>query len=274
MDTTKNTLPSRLFEILKDLIRIASPSGDEGALARHIASTYFADGWDVRVDEYANLVAVPAGQGGDLPLLTAHMDTRPVWGDDTSALLAEEDIISLEGRTVTKNHPIQCGFDDKAGIAIILALKERLGPRFKVLLTTQEETGGAGVAYALADERNLGFFAGVPFAFTIDRHSTRGSEIIHTYAGLKMCSDRYVNEIEAISASLGAPMKGSDRGTMADCYQIAEAFPIPIVNLSCGFMDEHTPKETLDFARTLDTFWVVERCLREQRRFTEAARWN
>jgi len=270
MDTTQY----HIFEILRDLVRIASPSGDEDTLARHIAATYFTGGWDVRIDECFNLIAEPEGSDGGLPLLNAHMDTSPygVKDEDDAWKLADEEVIAFDGATVTKKYEdLQCGFDDKAGIAIILALKERIGPQFRVLLTTQEEVGGCGVKHALRDERNHDFFADTPFAFTIDRRSTSGSDIIHTYAGLKMCPDRYVEEIEAVSAGLGAPMKGIEGSSRADCLAIARACRIPIVNLSCGFMNEHHPHDALDMNKTFETLRVVEECLRDPGRLAAAA---
>jgi len=256
-------LRREFLEILRDVISIESPSGCEERLARQIASRYFPrdDGWEVRIDAASNLFAFPSDSKSATPLLTAHLDTYPL-NAGYAHLLAREDALSLdeERGVLVKKYPVQYGFDDKAGVAIALLLSRHLGPRMKVLLTTEEEIGRHGIQHALNDREAAGFFEDVPFALTLDRNS-KTHDIVSTYSGHRMCPDAFVREIEAISRELGTPMEGCESRSRADCYNISLQTRIPIVNLSCGYFNAHSDDDALDITLALNTVRVVRECI-------------
>lgn len=256
-------LRQEFLEILQDVISIESPSGCEERLARHIASRYFPreDGWEVRIDAAFNLFAFPPDPQSGIPLLTAHLDTYPL-NAGYGHLLAREDALSLdeERDMLVKKYPVQYGFDDKAGVAIALLLARHLGPRVKVLLTTEEEVGRCGIRHALSDREAAGFFEDVPFALTLDRNSTT-HDIVSTYSGHRMCPDAFVRELEAISEGLGTPMKECESRSRADCYNISLETQIPIVNLSCGYFNQHSDDDALNVAFALNTLRLVRECV-------------
>jgi putative aminopeptidase FrvX len=260
-------LRQEFLEILRDVISIESPSGREERLARHIASRYFPreDGWQVRIDAASNLFAFPSDSRGGIPLLTAHLDTYPL-NAGYAHLLAREDALSLdeERDMLVKKYPIQYGFDDKAGVALALLLSRHLGPRVKVLFTTEEEIGRHGIQHALSDKESAGFFEGVPFALTLDRNSTT-HDIVSTYSGHRMCPDAFVRELEAISGELGTPMKECESRSRADCYNISLQTQIPIVNLSCGYSNQHSDEDALNVAFVLNTLRLVRECVTTRR---------
>lgn len=259
-------LQQEFLEILRDVIGIESPSGCEERLARHIASRYFPreDGWDVRIDGASNLFASPSDPQSGIPLLTAHLDTYPL-NAGYAHLLAREDALSLDERgMLVKKYPVQYGFDDKAGVAIALLLSRHLGPRVKVLFTTEEEIGRHGVQHALSDREATGFFEDVPFALTLDRNSET-HDIVSTYSGHRMCPDAFVRELEAISEELGAPMKECESRSRADCYNISLETRIPIVNLSCGYFNQHSDDDALNVAFALNTLRLVRGCVTTRR---------
>ena len=260
----KDPLLRREFlEILRDVISIESPSGCEERLARQIASRYFPreDGWQVRIDAASNLFAFPSDSRGGIPLLTAHLDTYPL-NAGYAHLLAREDALSLdeERGVLVKKYPVQYGFDDKAGVAIVLLLSRHLGPRMKVLLTSEEEIGRHGIQHALNDREAAGFFDDVPFALTLDRNS-KTQDIVGTYSGHRMCPDAFVRDIEAISRELGTPMEGCESRSRADCYNISLQTRIPIVNLSCGYFNAHSDDDALDITLALNTLCLVRECI-------------
>ena len=264
---TDPLLRQEFLEILRDVISIESPSGCEERLARQIASRYFPreDGWQVRIDAASNLFAFPSDSRGGIPLLTAHLDTYPL-NAGYAHLLAREDALSLdeERDMLVKKYPIQYGFDDKAGVALALLLSRHLGPRVKVLFTTEEEIGRHGIQHALSDKESAGFFEDVPFALTLDRNSTT-HDIVSTYSGHRMCPDAFVRELEAISEELGMPMKECESRSRADCYNISLETQIPIVNLSCGYFNQHSDEDALNVAFVLNTFRLVRECVTTRR---------
>ena len=70
-------------------------------------------------------------------------------GNRTRLLLRDHDIIADDGSDWVHRlvDDLQIGFDDKAGVAMILLLAEPMSVPFKVLLTTGEEKGRTGVQY-------------------------------------------------------------------------------------------------------------------------------
>ncbi len=140
----------RLLDTFLEMVRIDSPSGREGALARRCAGLLADLGMDVRYDSSAaatgsdtgNLVAEMPGSGsGRCVILSAHMDcVQPCEGVEP---LVQDGRVRSAGQTVL-------GADDKAGIAAIVEavrrLREEPGPYagVRVLLTVQEEVGLRG----------------------------------------------------------------------------------------------------------------------------------
>ena len=135
----------RLIKTFCDLVRIDSPSGEEGQVAIELQKQLEALGLTAATDDYGNLIAT---DGGDDPLLlSAHMDTVEP-GRGVSPLV-EGDRILTDGSTIL-------GGDCKAGVAAILealeSIKEDGTPHrgVEVALTREEEIGLVGA-------RNLDF---------------------------------------------------------------------------------------------------------------------
>lgn len=146
---------SRLLRDLLTLLRIASPSRREGAIASHLAHEFSSLGLEVSFDdagkaiggESGNLFAVLPANDSSLPniLLSAHMDT--VQGDDQ----VEPQIV--DGRVVSSGKTV-LGADDKAGIVVILETVRRVVEgglphgRVEVLISVAEEIGLLGAKHA------------------------------------------------------------------------------------------------------------------------------
>lgn len=145
----------RLLETLLELVRIGSPSGREGALARRCAEILREAGLEARIDDSApltgsdtgNVIATMPGSGSERTvLLSAHLDcVQPCEG---VMPVVRDGIVRSSGATVL-------GVDDKAGIAAIVEVVRRLRSApgthagVRVVLTVQEELGLQG-AKALA----------------------------------------------------------------------------------------------------------------------------
>lgn len=125
----------KVIDYFKLLTSIDSPSGGEAELADKISEILLSRNFSVDQDSIGNIIA-RRGQGQPL-LLCCHMDT--VESSAGLKLAFDGDYIASSGDTIL-------GADDKAGIAIILAILDSLGcdPALEILLTVQEETGMNG----------------------------------------------------------------------------------------------------------------------------------
>jgi tripeptide aminopeptidase len=130
----------RLLDTFLTLVQIDSPSGEEEAIARHLADRLTDLGLAVHGDEIGNLIARLDGVGDPL-LLNAHMDT--VGQDRGICPIVEDGIVRTDGTTIL-------GGDDKSGVAIILELLQTLHerglshPPLEIALTVSEEIGLVG----------------------------------------------------------------------------------------------------------------------------------
>ncbi len=148
------------INVLDEFIALASinsPSRREGPVAAYLVERLRELGVDATVDDSAarsgsdtgNVIArLPGSAAGPTILLCAHMDTV----GPTEGMVPEvrDGVIYSNGETVL-------GADDKAGIAIILAVLSGLkanaiphGP-IEILFTVQEEVGLFGAKYLQAD---------------------------------------------------------------------------------------------------------------------------
>jgi len=165
-------------EFLK-LVSIDSPSKKEGKLADYLKRRLKELGADVYEDHSAartgsdtgNLIAVLPGncEGAPVIMLAAHMDT--VASTEGMTPRIEEGVIYSDGQTIL-------GADDKAGIAVILAVLSRLQEDehilhspVEVVLTVQEEIGLYGI-------KNLDYALKADFGYVLDGDGPVGT-VVH-----------------------------------------------------------------------------------------------
>lgn len=130
----------RIVQTLIDLIKIDSPSGEEGKIAAELKERFHALGAEVEIDQVGNLIARFQGAGESL-ILSAHLDTVEP-GRNIEPFI-ENGVMTSKGETVL-------GADAKAGISVILeALTVAREQNLKtlpveVVLSVDEETGSKG----------------------------------------------------------------------------------------------------------------------------------
>jgi len=275
-------------KILRELIQIYSPSGQEQKLAEYIKETYDGkgSGWSIETDDAWNIYIRPENDDDSefLPLLNAHLDTYPFLLEYSEAeklhieALSQEDVISLVDGSVVKGSEILVGFDDKAGVAMILYLMRNTDLRFRAVLTTQEESaetieskydrfGGGGIEYAL--ENNNSFFKPSSFVLTLDRHGA--TDVIATYGDgsfnqpvLELCNREFLAWFLETSETAGYPMQVA-KGRIADAYNIRQVFPeLDVLNISVGVYDEHRQTERLELGEAMGVLRVVRAGLNQQ----------
>ena len=168
--------------------------------------------------------------------VVAHMDTVH---DFASAreLVIHNGIISA--RYIKSG--IQCGLnaDDCNGILVALQLLETL-PNLKVCFTTQEEMGGVGAREAA---NNIEFFLDVQYLIQADRRGN--SDLITHTNGINSASEKFVEDIQSLMDKYNYSEK---TGTFTDIGVLADELLISGVNVSCGYYNEHTFRETCNIS--------------------------
>lgn len=169
---------------------------------------------------------------GDLPIcLCAHMDTvneENYFGAPIYTLYdRDQDILHVTSG---------CTLDDRLGIYIILNIIEA-GYRPSVIFTDKEEIGGIGASALVQSYPNCPF--DIKFIIELDR---RGRNDSVYYSCRNKEFEEYINSFGFKTA----------QGSFTDCLILGEAWDIAAVNLSCGYMYEHT---CLEYAHMQ---WVQE----------------
>ena len=186
---------------------------------------------------------------GPTVLLNAHLDTVEQ--------IEESRIIVKDGNIWTSSEGI-LGADDRAGVNVIMAILKTLQPNdfngtLKIIFTVEEEIGLVG-----AKEVNESFLWNVDMAFVIDRRGTNDI-VTHNYSQ-EFCSAEFGRSLERIAHS---NMQGKWRvvkGGSSDTT-IWASQGIQSVNLSTGYLHEHTDFEQLDVEASYNTYVFVNEVL-------------
>jgi len=144
--------------------------------------------------------------------------------------------------------PQGLGADDRAGIYGILTLLQR-GYRPHIILTTNEELGGVG-AKILTKTITKSPFNDLLFLIELDR---KGYNDCVFY---ELDSPKFEDLIEKYGFI-------SRWGTYSDICELAPTWECAAVNLSIGYLDEHTKQETLNMYWFKTTIKKVEAILKD-----------
>lgn len=185
---------------------------------------------------------------GEIPImLVAHCDTvcyQPV--KEIAVMSVDKHI----GTGLTNKEQAPLGADDRAGIFIILKLVAN-GYRPFILLTTDEEVGGAG-AIAAADEL---WTPNVKFILELDRMGSND-------AAMYDCNNQKFMDM-LISYGF-TPVSG----TFSDICFFAPEWDIAAANLSVGYYHEHTPWEIVYVREMEQTLKRVQDILDNHEKFS------
>jgi tripeptide aminopeptidase len=143
----------RLFETFYDLLKINSPSYDEGGVARYIAARFKKKKIQVFRDQSfkkfggkcGNVLARIEGKKSATPIVfSVHMDT--VVATKKIKIVEDGDIIRSDGKSIL-------GADNKAGVACVLELMETIASKkrnigtVEFLFSAAEEVGLEGIKH-------------------------------------------------------------------------------------------------------------------------------
>ncbi|MFC4402510.1 M20/M25/M40 family metallo-hydrolase [Gracilibacillus xinjiangensis] len=231
---------------LLELLSINGESGNERKIRLYLKNKLRRILDDVYQDRAGNLLGYRYYGEGPTILLSAHLDTVEPFVEDRE--------IIEEGTTLTSSKGI-LGADDRAGIAIILEVLrkvERTNFRgtIKVAFTVKEEIGCVG-----SSEMDQSFLEDVDAAIVVDRRNTR--DIVTSFAGVEsFCPEAYGMLFEEAGRKLGMPDWKVTKGGSSDARNYARA-GVPAVNLSAGYVGEHTEGEMVDYLGSYETGKLV-----------------
>jgi tripeptide aminopeptidase len=131
----------RLNERFAALCVIPSPSGHEGAITERVEAELRTAGWPAQRDATGNLLARRDPRHEHAVLLCAHLDTVPHGDTPIEPVLVDD--------AWTNRHDAILGADNKAAIAVLLAVAERIAIEgapidVELLFTVGEEQALAG----------------------------------------------------------------------------------------------------------------------------------
>lgn len=220
-------------ELLKDLYMIDHPSGSEHQMISYIINhCYKIPNITFELDHYNNLfITKNTNNPKTYPCLIAHTDQIPT---SKGAYEIHESNGVMYG--IHKLNRTRCGLgaDDANGICVALQLLQVI-PDLKVIFTVEEELGAKGAEEVCF---NTDFLCDIKYFLQADR---RGSSdlIVHTN-GIDVASEEFIADLKPIADKY----KYSENfGTYTDVGEIVSETGICGVNISCGYMKEHTTNE-------------------------------
>lgn len=230
---------------LIELLNIHAVSGNEKPVRDYLKPVLTDLVDTVTVDSYGNLLGdLKCGNGISATiLLSAHMDT-------VRGVLADRKLIDDKGVIMSNKGAL--GADDRAGIAIILAVLRNLkkinfNGHIKVAFSREEEIGCKG-----AEKIDPKWYEGTDLAIVCDR---RGNRDIVAGCGMAFCSNEVGFFMEDVSKMLDMNYNCVEGG-ISDAMVFAQE-GINSINLSVGYMNEHTEREFVVINDMKDTARLI-----------------
>lgn len=235
----------KLQKQLIKLLNIHGVSGDEKSVRDYLVPILNNTMDSVHVDDYGNLLAdkkVGNGNGATV-MLSAHMDT-------VKGVLKDRKVINKDGIITSDKGAL--GADDRAGIAIILAVLRNLtsvnfNGNIKIAFSREEEIGCIG-----SGKIDVDWYKNVDLAIVADR---RGNRDIVVGCGTAFCSNSIGEFMENVGQMVDMDWKCVEGG-ISDALTFSEN-GVNSINLSVGYMNEHTEKEYVVIDDMRDTTRLI-----------------
>ncbi|WP_394190931.1 M20/M25/M40 family metallo-hydrolase [Paenisporosarcina quisquiliarum] len=234
---------------LETLLNIPGESRRESKIRNHVLKEMIPYIDFVTTDFYGNILAEKRFGSGPTVILNAHLDTVEKIKESRTILKEENIWTSTEGIL---------GADDRAGINVILAtLKSLQSNEFngtlKIIFTVEEEIGLVG-----ARKVNESFLWNTEMAFVIDRRGT--NDIVTHNNSQEFCNHEFGLSLERIANTNELGPWKSVRGGSSDT-SIWASHNIQSVNLSAGYLHEHTDFEQLDVDANYNSYLFLKEIL-------------
>lgn len=176
---------------------------------------------------------IPNGDKRSKTLFVAHTDTV-AWSDGPNPYYIYKGWLKAAGDVL--------GADDGAGCALLCYMMSQ-GVPGRYIFSRQEESGGLGSEYTVANHRGL--LENFDRAIAFDRRGT--SEVINIQGGQVCASDAAADALSDALNDLGMMYMPSDRGSFTDTKLFRKIIP-ECFNIAVGYEDEHGGKERLNLA--------------------------
>lgn len=218
------------MELLKQLYKIHSPSGNERAMKKFIRRYVrkHIPGVKIATGPKGNLYLIK-GTAETYPCIVAHLDqVQREHSKDFMPIETRELIFGYSPRNWKQE---SIGADDKNGIWIALKCLEKYDT-LKVALFVEEEIGCQG-----SNQADMGFFKDCRFVIQPDRRGYK--DLITSIGWTDLCSDEFLKAI-------GYEKFGyqETEGMMTDILTLKEnGLEVSCINLSCGYYEAHTDRE-------------------------------
>lgn len=178
---------------------------------------------------------------GSIPVaLVAHMDTvftHPVLD------------LYYDPRKNVMWSPDGLGADDRAGLFAIIQILTKTDLRPHIILTTEEERGGLGAAALVKDCPTVPF-GKLNYIIELDRQGSNDCVFYDCY------NPEFIHYVEQFGFV-------ERHGSFSDISFICPQWKIAGVNLSVGYFDEHSYRETLNVGMLLSTIGKVTKMLKD-----------
>ncbi len=235
--------PSKKQQLL-DLFAIQSESYKETRMIAHIIKLCKDNGWHYTKDKHNN-VYVTKGQADLYPCVASHTDTvHSIVDGKIYPIIIENTLMCVH----PQHGQVGTGGDDKCGIWVCLEMLERL-PVCKVVFFAAEEVGCAGSSKA-----DMKFFADCAFVIQVDRKGN--DDFVIEACGTDLCSDDFA--LESIDIMKQHNYDICEHGGLTDVVTLVDnEIGISCINLSGGYYDPHTKKETVHITDLLNVTDMV-----------------
>ena len=215
------------MELLRQLYKVHSPSGNEKAMKRFVRKYIRRHIPDVKIrtDRKGNLYIIK-GVAETYPCIAAHLDQVQREHSKDFTLIETKGLIFGYSPRSRKQEGL--GADDKNGIWIALKCLEKYDT-LKVVFFVEEETGCQG-----SNQADMDFFMDCRFVIQPDRRGYK--DLITSIGWMELCSDEFLKASGYESFSYK-----TTEGLMTDILALKErGLEISCINLSCGYYEPHT----------------------------------
>ena len=218
------------MELLKQLYKIHSPSGNERVMKKFIRKYVWKHIPDVKIetDRKGNLYLIK-GVAETYPCIVAHLDQ--VQREHSKDFIPVETKELIFGYSPRNRKQEGLGADDKNGIWIALKCLKKC-KTLKVALFVEEETGCQG-----SNQADMDFFKDCRFVIQPDRRGYK--DLITTIGWTDLCSADFLKAIGYEKFSYQ-----ETEGLFTDVLTLKErGLEVSCINLSCGYYEAHTDRE-------------------------------
>lgn len=230
-------------ETLIEIIPIPTTTHKTKAMSEWIIkylNTIYNQGSNLHMkhDKYGNIY-VTKGTSALYPTMVCHIDTVHNLNSNIKAFEHENVLYAMDKTDMTQ---FGTGGDDKVGIAITLKMLHHF-QNFKAVFFLDEEHGCLG-----SNQCDASFFDNSTIVLQCDRRGN--ADFVNSISSTKLYGKSLRKKILPYLKKYNR--KETDGG-ITDVGAIAKKNPVMVANMSCGYYNPHTSKETIRMDDVLDT---------------------